>query len=92
MKRRLLIGAGAVSLMGVLGQGIAGAAPTPTYTVACVVGFNTTANWQHVKLGRVAFHWVAPAGSSCHFPRRHCADHQEGTARFSLFHDTARCH
>jgi hypothetical protein len=31
------------------------------------VGFNTTANWQHVKLGRVAFHWAAPAGSSATF-------------------------
>ena len=70
MKRRLLIGATAVSLMGVLGHGIAGAAPAPKYTIACVVGFNTTAKWQHAKLSRVAFHWTAPAGSSATFPDR----------------------
>jgi hypothetical protein len=67
MKTRLLIGAAAVSLLGVLGQSIAGAAPTPKYTVACVVGFNTTANWQHVKLSRVTFHWLAPVGSAASF-------------------------
>jgi hypothetical protein len=70
MKRRLLIGATAVSLMGVLGHGIAGAAPAPKYTIACAVGFNTTAKWQHAKLSRVAFHWTAPAGSSATFPDR----------------------
>jgi hypothetical protein len=67
MKRRLLIAATAVSLLGILGQGIAGAAPTPTYTVACAVGFNTTATWRHVKLNQVSFHWLAPAGSSATF-------------------------
>ena len=46
---------------------IAGAAPIPTYSVACVVGFNTTADWCHVKLNEVSFHWLAPAGSSATF-------------------------
>jgi hypothetical protein len=67
MKRRSLIGASAVVLLGVLGNGIAGAAPAPKYTIACAVGFNTTAKWQHAKLSRVAFHWMAPAGSSATF-------------------------
>lgn len=67
MKRRLLIGATAMSLLGILGQDIAGAAATPTYTVACFVGFNTTVNWRHVKLSQVSFHWLAPAGSSATF-------------------------
>jgi hypothetical protein len=64
MKKRLLIGAAALSLLGVLGQGIAGAAPAPSYSVACVVGFNTTANWGHVRLSQVKFHWLAPAGNT----------------------------
>jgi hypothetical protein len=64
MKKRLLIGAAALSLLGVLGSGIAGAAPAPSYTVACVIGLNTTADWQHVKLSQVTFHWLAPAGNT----------------------------
>lgn len=60
MKKRLLVGATAVSLLGFLGAGVAGAAPTPVYTVSCVVGGNTTANYQHVKLSQVTFEWSAP--------------------------------
>lgn len=64
MKKRLLIGATAVSLLGVLVPGLAGAAPTPVYTVSCTVGFNTTANYSHVKLSRVTFDWSAPNTSA----------------------------
>ena len=64
MKKRLLIGATAVSLLGVLVPGLAVAAPTPVYTVSCVVGLNTTANYQHAKLSRVTFDWSAPGTSA----------------------------
>ena len=68
MTKKLLIGAAtALSVLGIFGQGMAGAAPAPAYTVACAVGFNTTANWQHVKLSQVTFHWLAPEGSSTIF-------------------------
>jgi hypothetical protein len=60
MKKRLLVGATAVSLLGFLGAGAAGAAPTPVYTVSCVVGLNTTAQYQHVKVSQVKFEWFAP--------------------------------
>jgi hypothetical protein len=68
MTKKLLMGAAiALSVLGIFGQGMAGAAPAPAYTVACAVGFNTTANWQHVKLSQVTFHWLAPEGSSTIF-------------------------
>jgi hypothetical protein len=66
MKKRLLVGATAVSLLGVLVPGLAGAAPTPAYTVSCVVGLNTTADYSHVKLSQVKFEWFA--GTATTFP------------------------
>ena len=66
MRKRLLIGATAVSLLGVFVPGLAGAAPAPVYTVSCTVGFNTTANYSHVKLSQVKFEWFA--GTTTTFP------------------------
>lgn len=66
MKKRLLIGATAVSLLGVLVPGLAGAAPAPVYTVSCAVGLNTTADYSHVKLSQVKFEWFA--GTATTFP------------------------
>ena len=63
MSKRLLIAAAASSLLGVLGQGVAGAAPTPKYTVTCVVGDRTIARWQRARLSKVTLDWSAPLGS-----------------------------
>jgi hypothetical protein len=60
MRTRLLIVLTAALLFGVLGQGIAGASPTPVYSVSCVVGGNTTADWQHARVAQVEFEWSAP--------------------------------
>ena len=67
MSRRLLIVVGSLSLLGVLGPGVAGASPTPSYSASCVVGGNTTADWQRVKVEQVDFEWFGPAGSSAVF-------------------------
>lgn len=64
MSKRLLIAAAAVSLLGVLGQGVAGAAPTPKYTVTCALGDRTIARWQRVGVSQVTFDWTAPPGSA----------------------------
>jgi len=63
MSKRLLIAAAAASLLGVLGQGVAGAAPTPKYTVTCASGDRTIAKWQRANLSKVTFDWTAPPGS-----------------------------
>ncbi len=68
MKRQLLIGAAAVSLVGAIGPVGAGAAPSPKYTVTCIVGGSTTAKWQRVTLSQITFAWAAPAGSTITFP------------------------
>jgi hypothetical protein len=47
-----------------LGVGIAGAAPTPKYTVTCVVGDRTVAQWQRASVSRVTFDWAPPVGST----------------------------
>ncbi len=93
MTKKLLIGAAtALSVLGIFGQGMAGAAPAPAYTVACAVGFNTTANWQHVKLSQVTFHWLAPEGSSTIFAGHNRADHEKGTPWLRLLDDaTEQC-
>jgi hypothetical protein len=57
----------AALLLGGLGQGVAGAAPTPSYSVSCVVGGLTTADWQRVRVSQVLFEWLAPAGSGIVF-------------------------
>jgi hypothetical protein len=60
MSKRLLIAAAAASLLGVLGQGVAGAAPTPKYTVTCSLSDRTIAKWQRVGVSQVRFDWSAP--------------------------------
>ena len=67
MSKRLLIAVSAASLLGVLGvlgQGVAGAAPTPKYTVTCSLGDRTIAKWQRVGVSQVRFDWSAPPGSA----------------------------
>jgi hypothetical protein len=64
MKRRFLIGAAAISVLGALGQDIASAGRLPSYDVVCAVGVQTTVNWSHAKLDQVTIQWVAPAGSA----------------------------
>lgn len=68
MRKRLLIAAAAASLLGVLGGGVAGAAPTPKYTVTCTIGDTTIAHWQRVSLSQVTFDWSAPPGSASTYP------------------------
>jgi len=68
MRKRLLIAAAASLLLGVFGQGVAGAAPTPKYTVTCAIGDRTIARWQRVRLSQVTFAWSAPPGSATIYP------------------------
>jgi hypothetical protein len=63
MKRRLLLGATALSLLAVLGAGLAGAAPG-SYTVTCAAGGQTSVSWRHAKLDQVAFTWADSAGTA----------------------------
>jgi hypothetical protein len=58
-----VVAAAACSLVAVVGQGVAGAAPTPKYTVTCTVGDRTIVRWQRASLSQVTFDWSAPAGS-----------------------------
>jgi hypothetical protein len=67
MRSRFLIVLAALSLVGALGQGVAGASPIPSHSVSCVVGGNTTADWQRVRVDHVDFEWFAPAGTSAVF-------------------------
>jgi hypothetical protein len=64
MNRRLLIVVGALSLLGGIAQGTAGASPTPSYSASCMVGGNTTGDWQRAKVVQVDFDWFGSAGSS----------------------------
>ena len=68
MSKRLLIAAAAASLLGVLGQGVAGAAPTPKYTVTCSLNDRTIAKWQRVGVSQVRFDWSALPGSATTYP------------------------
>ena len=68
MRKRLLIAAAASSLFVVLGQGVAGAAPTPKYTVTCTAGDRTIAQWQRAGLSKVTIDWTAPPGSAATYP------------------------
>jgi hypothetical protein len=61
--KRFLIAVTASSLLAVLTQGVAGAAPNPRYDVTCVVGGLTTATWRHAKLDQATFAWFT-AGSA----------------------------
>jgi hypothetical protein len=67
MRKRLLIAATTLSLLGVLAQGPASAAPTPSYSVTCVVGGLTTADYGRVQVTEVTFEWFDAAGSSAAF-------------------------
>lgn len=68
MSKRLIVGAAAVLLVGVVGSGAASAAPTPKYTVTCTIGGSTTAKWQRVMLSQISLAWSAPSGSTAVFP------------------------
>jgi hypothetical protein len=63
MKRRLLLGAMALSLLGVLGP-VADAAPSGSYTVTCLVGGQTSVTWRHVKLDQVTLAWSDQANTA----------------------------
>jgi len=60
--KRFLIAVTASSLLAVLAQGAAGAAPGPRYDVTCVIGGQTAASWHHAKLDQATFEWFT-AGS-----------------------------
>jgi hypothetical protein len=68
MRKQLLVGAAAVSLLGALGPAGASAAPTPKYTITCTLGGSTIAKWQRVALSQITFAWAAPEGSTTVFP------------------------
>ena len=61
--KRFLIAVTASSLLAVLAQGVAGAAPNPRYDVTCVIGGQTTATWRHARLDQATFEWFT-AGSA----------------------------
>jgi hypothetical protein len=61
--KRFLIAVTASSLLAVLAQGVAGAAPNPRYDVTCVIGGQTAASWRHAKLDQATFEWFT-AGST----------------------------
>ena len=67
MRSRLWLAVATGLLLAGLGQGVAGASPTPSYSVSCVVGGNTTADWQRVRVSEVLFEWLAPTGSTTVF-------------------------
>ena len=56
MKRGSMLVVAAALLVAGLAQSVA-AAPSPQYTVSCVVGGNTTATWQRVRMDQVDFAW-----------------------------------
>lgn len=61
--KRFLIGVAAASLLAVLVQDVAVAAPTPVYDVTCVVGGQTSAIYRRAKLDQATFEWFT-AGST----------------------------
>jgi hypothetical protein len=67
VRKRVIVAATALSLLGLLGPGAAGAAPAPLYAVTCVDGGLTTASWKRVRVSEVSFEWLAPAGSATVF-------------------------
>jgi hypothetical protein len=62
-----LIASAALSIAAIVLPSLAGAAPKPHYTGACVLGADTTINWQREKLAQVTLDWSAPAGSGVTF-------------------------
>jgi hypothetical protein len=60
MKKSLVVVAAAVAL---LGADAVAAAPTPSYTIECVVGGSTTVNWSRAKLDQATLQWFT-AGST----------------------------
>ena len=63
MRKGSLIGAWLLLCVGALMPAAANADPTPSYTITCVVGGMTTANWSRAKLDQVTLEWFA-AGST----------------------------
>jgi len=56
----MLVVAAALLVAG-LAQAVAAAPSKPQYTVACVVGGNTTATWQRERMDQVDFAWAGAA-------------------------------
>lgn len=66
-KRRLT--AAAALLVAAAFSGSANAAPTPSYTVTCAVGGETTATWAHGKIDSVSWDWgVGSSGPAPNVP------------------------
>jgi hypothetical protein len=67
-KRRLT--AAAALLVSAAFAGSANATPTPSYTVTCAVGGETTATWVHGKIDSVSWDWgVNSTGPAPNVPR-----------------------
>jgi hypothetical protein len=64
--KRFLIAVTASSLLAVLTQGVAGAAPNPRYDVTCVIGGQTAANWRHAKLDQATFEWFTAGNTTAY--------------------------
>ena len=65
--RKSVIASAALSIAAALLPSLAGAAPKPHYTGACVLSADTTINWQREKIAQVTIDWSAPAGSGVTF-------------------------
>jgi hypothetical protein len=63
MKQRMSSAAAALVLLGALGQGTAGAAPKPSYSVTCQPGGFTQVSWKRAKLDQITLEWTATTGS-----------------------------
>lgn len=70
-KRRLTAAAALLALTTF--AGVAQASPTPSYTVTCTLGGETTATWTHGKIDTVSWDWgvgtAGPAPNVPHPPR-----------------------
>src|SRR5215475_2597907 len=64
MKRSAVIAATATSLAALVGANVAAASPIPKYTVTCVNGDRTIAQWQRVRVTHVTIEWFAADGTS----------------------------
>jgi hypothetical protein len=64
--KRFLIAVTASSLLAVLAQGVAGAAPNARYDVTCVIGGQTAANWHHAKLDQATFEWFTAESTTAY--------------------------
>ena len=62
-----VIASAAVSIAAIVLPSFASGAPKPHYTGACVLGGDTSINWQREKVAQVTIEWSAPAGSGVTF-------------------------